>query len=134
MIDGVVGRNGTGFNEGENHPLGWTLIGENEVHVDTVGTYLMGLDPFQTPYLKVAAERGLGTNNVEGIKIIDLTTGKVYDKDTLQALRPKKPLMPICRYHKGYYPRFRRDGSVVPWQIDRVNTRRQADGLDIIDV
>jgi uncharacterized protein (DUF362 family) len=134
VIDGVVGRDGTGFNEGTNYPLGWTLIGENEVHVDTIGTYLMGLDPLCTPYLKFAAERGLGTNNVDDIEIVDLTTGKACDRSVLTTLRSSIPLMPIARSHDGYYPRFRADGSVVPWNLDRVNHQRQADGLEVIAV
>ena len=132
VIDGVVGRDGTGFNEGTNYPLGWTLVGENEIHVDTVGTYLMGLDPLHTPYLKFAAERGLGANNVDSIEVIDLTTGKACGRKVLDTLLPKKPLMPIARSHDGYYARFRADGSVVPWNLDRVNSQRQSDGMEIM--
>jgi uncharacterized protein (DUF362 family) len=129
MVDGLIGRDGTAFNEGENHPLGWTLIGENEVHVDAVATYLMGLDPQVTPYLKFAAERGLGTSRVEDIALVDLIGGETLDK---AALRSSKVLMPIAGSGEGYYDRFRADGSVVPWRLDEVNKQRQADGLSPI--
>ena len=134
MVDGVVGRDGTAFNEGDNTPLGWTLIGENEVHVDAVGTYLMGLDPLSTPYLKVAFERGLGTHRVEEIEVVDLANGEVLETGALEALRPERVLMPIARYEDGYYDRFRVDGSVVPWRIDEVNRQRVEDGLEPIPI
>jgi len=129
MVDGLIGRDGTAFNEGDNYPLGWTLIGENEVHVDAVGTYLMGLDPDVTPYLKVAAERGLGTNRLSEIEVVDMSTGEVLSRLELAALRSARVLMPVARSENGYYNRFREDGSVVPWRIDAVNKQREADDL-----
>ena len=134
MIDGLVGRDGTGFNEGENRTLGWTLLGENEVLVDTVGTYLMGLNPLKTPYLRVAAERGLGTNRVEEIPVFNLHTGKQIFGQELQQFVPPEPLMPIAPNAGTHYPRFRADGSVVPWNLQAVNQQREADNLDLISV
>lgn len=138
MVDGVVGRDGTAFNEGKNYPLGWTLLGDNEVHVDAVATYLMGMDPEQTPYLQFAALRELGHNKIEQIEVLDLDGGQVLDCDALAQYRTKEPLMPYCRLErsdgeKGYYKRFRSDGSAVPWRIDDVNEQRLADGLEPID-
>ncbi|MFA6108609.1 MAG: DUF362 domain-containing protein [Candidatus Latescibacterota bacterium] len=132
VVDGLIGRDGTAFNEGRNHPLGWVLIGDNEVHVDAVGTYLFGLDPEKTPYLRVAAARGLGTNRVAEIEVIDLSSGRSLDAKALAGHRHAPPLMPVARYENGYYPRFREDGSVVPWALDRVNEQRRADGLEPI--
>ena len=60
VVDGLIGRDGTAFNEGDNYPLGICVVGENEVHVDAVATYLMGLDPLVTPYLTFAHARGWG--------------------------------------------------------------------------
>jgi uncharacterized protein (DUF362 family) len=134
MVDGLIGRDGTAFNEGENSPLGWTLLGTNEVHVDAVATYLMGLDPLETPYLKFAAQRGLGTNDVGEIEVIDLQSGHPMDTPQLETLKSARVLMPISRYEDGYYDRFRADGSVVPWRIDDVNNQRREDGLEPIPV
>ena len=134
VIDGMVGRDGTAFREGKNHPLGWTLIGENEVHVDAVGTYLFGLDPERVPYLQVASERGLGSNRIGEIEVIDLEKGERLDGDALEALRADPVLMPVSRYSGGYYARFRPDGSVAPWAIDRINQQRKQDGLEPIPV
>ena len=130
VVDGLVGRDGTAFNEGANHPLGWVLAGVNEVHVDAVATYLMGLDPQATPYLQFAHARGLGTIDPEGIEVVDLASGTGINGAGLAELRPAAPLMPIARLNQGgYYKRFRTDGSAVPWRLDDVNAQRQKDGL-----
>lgn len=130
VVDGLIGRDGTAFNEGDNYPLGWTLLGVNEVHVDAVGTYLMGLNPLVTPYLRVAAERGLGTNRIEDIELVDLADGQPLEA---ASVRRPQPLMPLCRNGDDYNPRFRADGSVVPWRLDKVNDQRVADGLEPIE-
>ncbi len=130
MIDGLIGRDGTAFNEGENFPLGWPAIGQNEVHVDAVATYLMGLDPEATPYLKFAAARQLGSNRIEDIEVVDLASGAVLEGEDLAALRAAEALMPIASFEGGYYNRYRADGSVVPWRLDDVNRQRAADGLE----
>ena len=135
VVDGLIGRDGTAFNEGDNHPLGWSVAGANEVHVDAVATYLMGLDPLQTPYLQFALARGLGPIDVGDIEVVDLGSGAPVGGDILAALQPPEPLMPLCRLGqeedggRGYYRRYRPDGSAVPWQLDRVNTQRLEDGL-----
>ncbi|MBT7862555.1 MAG: DUF362 domain-containing protein [Gemmatimonadetes bacterium] len=130
VVDGLIGRDGTAFNEGANYPLGWSLVGVDEVKIDTVGTWLMGLDPLQTPYLQFAAERGLGTIRMDEIDVVDLATGDKLDLKALEEIRVKKPLMPLCRVDDGYYPRFRADGTPVPWRIGQVNLQRKADGLE----
>lgn len=134
VVDGLIGRDGTAFNEGANHPLGWSVVGVNEVHVDAVATWLMGLDPEQTPYLQFAAARGLGRIRAEEIDIVDVATGDTLDSAALQAARRPEPLMPISRYSDGYYPRFRPDGSAVPWRIDKVNEQLVNDGKEPIEV
>jgi len=132
VVNGLIGRDGTAFNEGDNYPLGWTLIGENEVHVDTTGTYLMGLDPVQTPYLRFAHERGFGEIDPARIEVVDLATKSTLSGDELAAQVSDHVLMPISRREGGYYDRFRTDGSVVPWRIDDVNAQHTKDGLDTI--
>ena len=134
IVDGMIGRDGTAFNEGENHPLGWTVIGNNEVHVDAVATYLMGLDPLMTPYLRVANERGYGSNQIDDIEVIDLATGELMDGTALQQARRGEPLMPIAGYGAGYYNRFGPDGSAVPWRLKDVNEQLKEDGKATIPV
>ncbi|MEE2754014.1 MAG: DUF362 domain-containing protein [Candidatus Latescibacterota bacterium] len=132
IVDGLIGRDGTAFNEGDNYPLGWTLIGENEVHVDAIGTYLMGLDPKQTPYLRFANDRGLGEINPAKIEVTDLATNCSLAGIELASIKSDRILMPISGRKGGYYDRYRTDGSVVPWRIDDVNAQREKDGLSLI--
>ncbi len=137
VVDGLIGRDGTAFNEGDNYPLGWSVAGVNEVHVDTVATYLMGLDPLETPYLQFARDRGLGTIDIHEIEVVDLANSAALAADALAQLRPAEVLMPVARLRQedgqtGYYKRFRADGSPVPWQLDKVNDQRRADGLEPI--
>jgi len=137
VVDGLIGRDGTAFNEGDNYPLGWSVAGVNEVHVDAVATYLMGLDPLETPYLQFARDRGLGTIDIHEIEVVDLANSATLAADALAQLRPAEVLMPVARLRQkdgqaGYYKRFRADGSAVPWQLDKVNDQRRADGLEPI--
>ena len=64
VVEGIVGRDGTGFNRGTNYPLGLVVAGINMVAVDSVASYLMGFDPQELIYLRVAAEAGLGCNDL----------------------------------------------------------------------
>lgn len=134
MIDGLIGRDGTGFREGTNRPMGWTLVGGNEVHVDAVGTYLMGLNPERTPYLEVAEERGLGTGHIDRIEVVNVATGERLEGEALAAHRSDPVLMPLSRLNGGYAPRFREDGSVVPWALERGNQWRARRGQEPIPV
>lgn len=134
VVDGLIGRDGTAFNEGENYPLGWSVAGVNEVHVDAVATWLMGLDPVQTPYLQFAEARGQGRIRPEQIDVVDLSTGDRMSASQLAAVRRPEPLMPVSRCQGGYYARFRDDGSAVPWRIDDVNAQRRRDGLEPVPV
>ncbi len=69
VIEGVVGRDGTGFQRGRNYPLGWAIAGINMVAVDSLASYLIGFEPQDLIYLKVAAQAGLGCNDVRRLKI-----------------------------------------------------------------
>lgn len=69
VVEGVVGRDGTGFGHGTNFPLGLVVAGINMVAVDAVASHLMGFDPEALIYLQVAAEAGLGTHCLDEITV-----------------------------------------------------------------
>ena len=71
VIEGVVGRDGTGFQRGRNFPSKLAVAGIDAVTVDAFTSYLMGFPPEEIGYLKIAAERGLGQ--------IDITQMVVYE-------------------------------------------------------
>jgi uncharacterized protein (DUF362 family) len=59
IIEGVVGRDGTGFNRGSNIPMGLVLAGQHTLSLDRVGAELMGFPPREVCFLRAAEERGL---------------------------------------------------------------------------
>ncbi len=87
VIEGVVGRDGTGFNRGANYPLGLVMAGVNMVAVDSVASYLMGFDPQQIIYLRVAAKAGLGIHDPTQLDIYTSEGGELVPCDDLDRWR-----------------------------------------------
>jgi len=115
VVSGILGRDGTGFGTGNNYLLNIIAASENPVHVDAVVTYLMGIDPMKTPYLNIAMERGMGTNRIEEIEVIDLRSGSRISMGELAASVHSPAFVPLARSQGGYQPRFREDGTLEPW-------------------
>jgi len=95
IIEGVVGRDGTGFRHGENYALGWVIAGVNMVAVDSVASYLMGFDPASLITLRVAAEAGLGTNDLSRIAVYSPHDGELAPCADLAAWRAPQPFRVI---------------------------------------
>lgn len=73
IIEGVVGRDGTAFRQGEDHLTNLSVAGVNPVTVDAITAYLMGHDPTRIGYLRLAAERGLGNVDPHRVPVFLLT-------------------------------------------------------------
>lgn len=73
IIEGVVGRDGTAFHHGKDILANVILAGVSPVNTDAVATYLMGHNPQNVGYLKIAKERGLGENDVSKIPVFEFT-------------------------------------------------------------
>lgn len=129
LVSGLIGRDGTGFGTGDNYLLNLVAASENPVHLDTVVTFLMGIDPLKTPYLTIAAERGLGTNRLEGIEVVDLWLGRRMAVEELERSVHQPAFIPLTRGSQGYQPRFRADNTLVPWALERINHHRERRGL-----
>ena len=69
IIEGVIGRDGSGFDTGTDQLSNVIVVGLSIAEVDAVGSYIMGHDPKKLPYTRVAKERGLGENDPSKIKI-----------------------------------------------------------------
>jgi uncharacterized protein (DUF362 family) len=95
IVEGVIGRDGTGFNQGRNFPLGLVIAGINMVAVDSVASYLMGFDPTQLIYLRMAAEAGLGSNDLSSLRIYSVQDGTIVPCPDAEALRARPPLRVI---------------------------------------
>jgi len=95
VLEGLVGREGTGFRRGKNIPMGLAIAGINAVAVDTVTSYLMGFNPEHIGYLNIAAERGLGTNDLNQITVLRVDRRDLVPLADLEGLRADPPLKVI---------------------------------------
>ncbi len=102
IIEGVVGRDGTGFQNGKNYTLGLAVAGINMVAVDSVASYLMGYDPQKLIYLKVAAEAGLGVNDIRQLSVyVVQEDGSIAPCPDVDTLRTQPPLRVINKVVDG---------------------------------
>jgi uncharacterized protein (DUF362 family) len=109
VVEGIVGRDGTAFSEGNNYPTGLSVAGTSMVSVDTVASYLMGFDPKKLVVLRVATEAGLGTNDLSQLKVYEVKDGDLVPCRDLSALRAKPPFRVISRTKdEDLYPDYAR--------------------------
>lgn len=97
VVEGVVGREGTGFHRGKNYALGQVIAGINMVAVDTVTSYLMGFNPQRIAYLRLAAEMGLGKSDLTQLRVYVVEDGAIVPCRDLEALRAKNPRFALIR-------------------------------------
>jgi len=81
IVEGVVGRWGTGYRRAQDALGDLVVAGINPVHVDAVTSYLMGHTPARINYLRVAHERGFGENDPSRIELHLLRDGEVEPCD-----------------------------------------------------
>ncbi|MCC6673927.1 MAG: DUF362 domain-containing protein, partial [Thermomicrobiales bacterium] len=86
IVDALVPRDGTGFRNGNDRPMGLALAGTNQTAVDTIGTALMGIDPAKITYLRVAGERGMGPNRVADIRVLEAVDGTLVERSGIADL------------------------------------------------
>ena len=84
IIEGVVGRDGTGFQRGSNFSTGLVVAGANPFSVDAVGSHLVGFDPSKIGYLIKARERGLWDLSLEEITVFEVDDGTLKPCENLQ--------------------------------------------------
>ena len=95
LVEGVVAREGTGFQRGRNRPTGLVIAGINMVAVDSVASALVGFDPQHLIYLQVAAEAGLGVNDLKALRVYVVQDGSAVPCADWEALRIQPPLRVI---------------------------------------
>jgi uncharacterized protein (DUF362 family) len=91
VVESVVGRDGTGFHQGKNHPLGLCIAGTNAVTVDAFASWLMGFDPLKLIYLQVAAAAGLGEIDPRKIEVYTVEIGGLVRCRDAAGLRIEPP-------------------------------------------
>ena len=70
VMDGTVCGNGAGPRTMDPVEGDLVLAGADSVAIDAVAARVMGFDPMQIPYLRMATERGLGEARLDRIEII----------------------------------------------------------------
>ena len=91
IVEGIVGREGTGFQRGRNRTLGLAIAGVNLVAVDSLASFLMGFDPQRLIYLNIAARAGLGENDIQKLRIYLLKEGSLALCPDVRQLRVDPP-------------------------------------------
>jgi len=86
LVDAVVSRDGTGFRQGKNRPMGYVLASVNQAAIDTVGTTLMGIEPASLTYLRVAGERGMGPTRMQDIRVLEVTGSTLTERNGVRDL------------------------------------------------
>ncbi len=95
IIEGIIGLDGSALNHfkiGEDRLCNIVIAGLSTFEVDAVGSYIMGHDPRQIWYTRIAKERGLGECDVNKIKIYRIKNGEII---------PVKNLAEIKRFRLG---------------------------------
>jgi len=59
LMDGVIGMEGNGPTSGGLRRIGSIIASTNGFAIDTIVARIMGIDPFEVPFLKIAGERSI---------------------------------------------------------------------------
>jgi hypothetical protein len=71
--------------------MGIALASTNQTALDTIGTSLMGIDPANVTYLRVAGERGMGPNRVDDIRVLEVVDGALVERHSIADLVADPP-------------------------------------------
>jgi uncharacterized protein (DUF362 family) len=120
VVEGIVGREGTGFQRGRNRPLGLVAAGINMVAVDSLVSYLTGFDPTALVYLDVAARAGLGENRVEKLSVFTAVDGELRRCADVRSLRIQPPFRVISGILGEDLNPFQFEAGAVPTGSDPI--------------
>ena len=77
VMDGTLAGEGAGPRCMRVHERNLLLAGADQVAVDATSARLMGLDPFEIPFLRMAHEDGLGTADAREIEVVGADIDRV---------------------------------------------------------
>ena len=75
MIEGIYGRDGDGFDEGQDYLTNLVMFSKDKFRLDMIGMYLGGHEPGNVHLFRIAKERGL-TDTFNPWEIPDLRMGE----------------------------------------------------------
>ncbi len=70
VMDGTVAGDGAGPRTMDPVITGYVLASADQVAIDAIAAKIMGFDPLQIPYIRMAHERGLGVGDPRDIEIV----------------------------------------------------------------
>ncbi|MCE5248972.1 DUF362 domain-containing protein [bacterium] len=104
IVEGVIGRDGDAFANGTDYLTNYVVAGLDLVATDTVTSYLMGQDPRELYYLRMARERGHGPIDPAEITVYRIKGNTIEKVDDIRTLK---------RYRLGFYLHSRKDDGLV---------------------
>ena len=92
IIEGIIGRDGSGFDIGKDELCNIIVVGLSKLEVDSVGSYIMGHDPTELLYTRIGKERGLGECDMNRIDLYWIRDSRIV---------PIRNISEIKRYRLG---------------------------------
>jgi len=92
MIEGIYGRDGSGFAIGNDHMANLVMFGKNKFRLDLIGLWLGGHEPGNVHFYRIAKERGLSdTFNPWEVPIYEWADGRAVPRKLTDF--PRTPLV-----------------------------------------
>ena len=120
VVEGIIAREGTGFQRGRNRPLGLVVAGTNMVAVDSLVSYLVGFDPQSLIYLQLADQAGLGQSRVEKLNVLVSRDGDLVPCRDLATLLVQPPFRVISGILGENLSPFSFDPGIPPGTHDPI--------------
>lgn len=70
IIDGIEGMEGDGLSSRDKRFIGLLLASENPYALDTLASYIVGMDPLSIPTIEMAKKRELFSGNIDDIGVV----------------------------------------------------------------
>ncbi len=77
VTDGTFAGSGSGPRAMSWHEKNIIIAGADQVAVDAVSAHMMGFDPLEIPFIKIAHESGLGCGDIKNIEVLGEDIKKV---------------------------------------------------------
>ena len=77
VTDGTFAGSGSGPRAMSWHEKNIIIAGADQVAVDAVSAHMMGFDPLEIPFIKIAHESGLGCGDIKNIEVLGEDVKKV---------------------------------------------------------
>jgi len=86
IVEGLIGRDGTAFNQGNDYYAGLLIAGVSIFEVDKVAAWMMGHDSKYIPWLVVGEDRGFGSSDIHDTEIYLLPENRRVSPEELREL------------------------------------------------